>query len=435
MLEDTDNIENPMWVYESYEITAATARMMYPKAELPFNASGRSKVEYTEYWERPHKNSQGKRVIWVAGRVVHDGPNPFRWNPGTTKNEWTGYLPYYIATSGWGTKTSDGNPLKYYVGLLRRQYSVLLEEAKQATAASVQLAYATFPPLVGMGVEQDLLEAFRLGPAARFAIPNPSQHTNLGYLTVPEPPRGVYDLLSIASRYSQDVSKFGALGGGPQPGVGSATESEAVGRNAAAKLNHPLANLQLLAQRVNRDRLMDVENLIGQPVSLLGTEHADSSAPMLRPDEIRGEYANKVKMTTIDQTAVDRVDARFWLDVGQRRPDISPETILSHLVDNPQQEMELAYAGRIFNGQAMEQLITLMSMAAMGEVADLPRQALESQIARDGPATPPGGAGGGGGGGAGDTPAGAPELPTQPGREQQSAARDAAQLNTESAFR
>ena len=383
IINDTDNLEDPMWVYETYQISHDTARRMYPNVDLPMNVSLNSKVEYVEYWEKPSGTSRGKRTVWVAGKVAFDGPNPYRWIVGAgSPDRWAGYIPYYVVPSGWGIQTDDNDADRYYVGIIERQVSVLIEEAKQATAASVQLALATFPPLIGYGVSQEQLNAFRLGPGARFAVPAGDNNARLEFLRVPEPPQGVYSLLSLAASYSADVTKQGALGGSPQSGVGSATEAEATNRSATAKLNDPVEGLQLMVQRVCRHRLMDVEHLIGQPVSLLGTHASDETVSVLRADEIRGEYGNRVKLSTTGQSAIDRIDARFALDARQRAPELSPEWVLSHIpgVENPQQMIEEAKAAQLFDSPAMQQVFTLWTMALLGDLAEAPRQALERQL-------------------------------------------------------
>lgn len=395
VFEEPGKRHDPGYVYEAFRVFVGDAKHIYPKATGSWaSAPPHERVERIEYWEKPRANSKGRYLVWINDEVVVDEVNPYHWETARStrrKRDYTGYLPYHIRPSGWGEVTATSDPSKLYVGILRRNHSVMDAVAVQATNAHVQLALATFPVVLTTGLPES--KEITIGPGKKIAVATAEE--TVQFIPWPQLPDGTFSLLAQTTQWSNDLTKFGALGGVPLRGVDTATEADTVVRNATAKLHHPLNAVRAVVMAVNRQILQDIEHLILQPVSLFGSLGGNGAEVTISPEDIDGFYANAVEMTTSAQVALDRAESRLWMDAYVRLPGLSAETVLERMgVEDPTGEQKARAAEEAARHPMMQQLYTLLALASLGPAAESVRSALAAQIAQGATVTPAGGGGG-----------------------------------------
>ncbi len=382
VFEDPDRPHDPSYVYEAYKIRVGTALRLYPAGAHSWRGKqAQHLVQLVEYWSKPKGDDRGRHVVWIEDEPVVDDPNPYSWATSRStegRPDYAGYVPYHVRPSGWGEHHRDGDPEKLYVGMLRRQHSLLDAEAQQATAANAQLMVSTFPMVITYGLTEE--QRVEVGPGKRIRLDDPdSQRVEI--LRWPELPESVFALLAQVGRWSNELTKFEALGGVPLRGVDTATEADSVVRNAAAKLHRPVAHLRSLVAAVNRQVLQDIERVIEQPVTLFGSTGGGGAEVTLGPEDIDGFYANSVQLGTSDQAALDRIEARLWMDAFVRLPGLSEQQVMENIgIEDPYQEQLRREEEEAFRSPEQRQLRTLLSLAALGPAAELIRNSMVRRL-------------------------------------------------------
>ena len=244
--EDPSNPWDPQYVYEEYEIYASEALEKYPEMVNEYTGDPMRKLPYVEMWTKPYKDSPGKYTCWVDGKVLHESDNPYSWETKESTPEmpnYDGYVPYAIVDPGFGDVDGDNKPEDRYASILRPIRSVLTSEARYLTELEAWLRMYVFPAVVttNMSELEDGEKEFRLGPGSHLNL-RPDQ--SIETLKWGEAPLTLMQGLSRVNNYADEASKFGSLGGQPLVGVESATESDALLRNAAVKLGGPVNAMQ-----------------------------------------------------------------------------------------------------------------------------------------------------------------------------------------------
>lgn len=309
---------DPDCVYEAYLTKVATARILYPEANGAWTQKKQQEeVRVVEYWEKPSGHNKGVRRIWIEGERVLNKPNPYFWVDyvdDAGQPVYTGYIPYFIADSGWGDGHLGANPEKRYVGMIRRIHSMLKTEARQLTAADAQLRISTFPLIKLKDIEEDDEHPIQLGPGAKVSL---SGEQDIEAMAWPQLDPGLFNIIKNVHAYTNELAQFQTLSGIPQSGVDSATEADQNFRSATAKLEAPIRGLKSIITRVNETVLMDIENIFEAPVTLYGAADGMPGAIELKPEWIDGFYENFVELKTSDQRALDAANAVRWANLYQ----------------------------------------------------------------------------------------------------------------------
>lgn len=105
------------------------------KWNLWSNPKGRTlqdDVEYVSYWDNGYRCDlfDGEPVLRVKGGVV---------------SHKYGFVPYVFIDSGLGNQSSDGDPVKRYVGMLRYMFGLLVAESRDFSISDVVLKHAAWP--------------------------------------------------------------------------------------------------------------------------------------------------------------------------------------------------------------------------------------------------------------------------------------------------
>lgn len=309
---------DPDCIYEAYLTKVATAKILYPEASGTWtNKKQQEDVRVVEYWEKPSGNNKGVRRIWIEGERVVNKVNPYYWVDYVDdkgKPVYTGYIPYFIADSGWGDGHLGAAPANRYVGMIRRIHSMLRTEARQLTAADAQLRISTFPIIKLKGIEEDDEHPIQLGPGAKVAL---NDEQDIAAMEWPQLDPGLFNIIKNVHAYTNELAQFQTLSGIPQSGVDSATEADQNFRSATAKLEAPIRGLKSIITRMNETVLMDIEHIFEAPVTLYGAADGMPGAVVLKPEDIDGFYENFVELKTSDQRALDAANAVRWANLYQ----------------------------------------------------------------------------------------------------------------------
>ena len=237
-----------------------------------------------------------------------------------------------------------------------------------------------FPALVTVNMDEleDGEKEFRLGPGTHMNI-RPDQQVDI--LRWGEAPLTLMQGLQRVNSYADEASKFGALGGAPQVGVDTATESETLLRNAATKLSGPISGMQRACQKVNSWVLMDIEHIIGTSVTLYGAFVNTANETTLKPSDINGYYHTNVTFETTDENMVNARKARLWADLYRIMPGLSERTAMDKMgIDHPTQEQDERSVEDLMRSMPMQQAQMLMALAGLGEVGDIVREAYAAAL-------------------------------------------------------
>lgn len=317
---DPDDPYDPSYAYEFYQMRVDEAKRLFPEAGGSWKTERRSPtdtVRYVEYYEKPSKDSKGKRIIWIDNERVLDEVNPYYYVCGVDesgKDTYDGWVPYACAPSGWGDVDSKNMPVDRYVGILRYMHDVLEAEAQTATAGIAQLRVSTFPPIKMWGGTTDKEKGFRFGPAAVMKFTGPKTDQDAEVMNLPGMPSGVSEILNRTHQWANELSRFNTLGGGAQRGVDTATEADLNVRNASSRLTGPVAGITGLVTRVNSMILKTNELVLEAPVVIYGASDAGPGVVVLNPEDIDGFYMTFVSLQTTEQAALDRALLKTWAD-------------------------------------------------------------------------------------------------------------------------
>jgi len=393
--EDPDHPEDPWFCYESYEIRVSAAIRLFPevKAYLSTRRDG-DKVRLVEYWSKPRGTSKGKRCVYIDDVKVLDKANPYRWVSGLTasgKELYDGYIPYFIADSGWGDVDADSAPHQRYVGMIRYIRSVIETEARQLTAADAQLRIATFPVTILKGISEDDEHPITLGPATKIHMPA-GDDASITTLSWPDVPAGVWNILQRLHGYANELAKFESLGGQAPRGVSTATESQQVFQSASAKLAGPMSGLRSLFTRINRSILQDIELVIEGPVTLYGAIEGSSGVTTLNPEDIDGFYDTFVELKTSDQAQLNRANMMMWANLYQVF-NLDREYAMAQAgIKNPAERIANRATEDVFFDPRQHELRVAMSMAGQGELGQIIQQRMMATMGNPEGQPPPGGA-------------------------------------------
>ena len=369
--EDPSNPWDPQYVYEEYEIYASEALEKYPEMVNEYTGDPMRKLPYVEMWTKPYKDSPGKYTCWVDGKVLHESDNPYSWETKESTPEmpnYDGYVPYAIVDPGFGDVDGDNKPEDRYASILRPIRSVLTSEARYLTELEAWLRMYVFPAVVttNMSELEDGEKEFRLGPGSHLNL-RPDQ--SIETLKWGEAPLTLMQGLSRVNNYADEASKFGSLGGQPLVGVESATESDALLRNAAVKLGGPVNAMQRACQRINSWILMDIEKILETEVTLYGSFSADSSEVTIKPSDINGYYYTNVTFETTDEMMINARKARLWADLYRIMPALSERTAMDKMgIDDPTNEQDERSIENIMRSMPMQQVQIMVALAGLGEV-------------------------------------------------------------------
>jgi hypothetical protein len=371
VLEDPDDPYDPTYVYEYYTMRAGTARRFFPDAigSWAKDKKDTDTVTYVEYWTKPHGTDKGKRCVWIDNEKVLEKDNPYHWVASVNEDgedTYDGYIPYFIADSGWGDVNAENKPEDRYVGILRYMHDILETEARQLTAADVQTRVATFPILKGWNLESDAEKPFRIGPASLLRLNGDKNNSDVEIMPFPDLPRGVTDLLNRLHNFANELTRFNTLGGGPQKGVDTATEADLNVRNASAKLSGPVSGLQSLLTRVNKTVLQDIELVLEAPVVLYGAADSGPGMVTLNPEDINGFYLTFVQLQTSEQAALDRALLKTWGD-AMHTFDLDPEYAMRQAgIENPTERIVRSAEHKVFIDPMMHQLRVMTELGEGG---------------------------------------------------------------------
>jgi len=320
IMEDPDSPEDPKSVYEHVKIPAAAARRMFPEISTKAlaNKNDDDDVRVIECWTKPEGTSQGERIMWLEDERVFTKKNPYSWQVGTDRNgkpTYDGYVPYFIADSGWGDIDAQKAPHERYVGIIRFIRSVIETEARQVTAADAQMRVSTFPFAIFRGIGED--QQVNIKPGARINLNGTKDEQDIEFKQWPSVPDGIWQLISSVHNAANESARFSQLSGMPQRGVNTATEAGQNFQSASAKLQGPVEGLRSLMMRVNRSILQDVEFLFEAPITLYGAAMEGPGAVMLSPEDIGGFYETFVELKTSDEVMLSNAKMRQWADAYQ----------------------------------------------------------------------------------------------------------------------
>jgi len=309
---------DPDCVYEAYLTTVAAAKQLFPEVSGTWKELlPETEARVVEYWEKPMGSHKGVRRIWINGERVLNKVNPYHWVCGLTDagaNIYDGYVPYFIADSGWGDGALGTRPEKRYVGMIRRLHSMLETEARQLTSADAQLRISTFPVAVFKGFDPDDEHPVQFGPGARIDVQDEQE---ISLLAWPQLDPSVFNIIRSVHTYMNELAQFQTLAGIPQSGVDTATEADQNYRAASSKLDGPIRGLRSVITRVNETILMDIEHIFEAPVTLYGAMDGMPGTITIKPEWIDGFYENFVELKTSDAKALDAANAVRWGNLKQ----------------------------------------------------------------------------------------------------------------------
>lgn len=319
VFEDPTNPYDPLYVYEAYEITRVEAERLYPQAKGTWkqNAKRLDTVRVLEYWEKPRNTSRGKRCIWIEDERVVNKVNPYNWVEAvsdTGQNIYCGYVPYFMADSGWGDGDVGAAPHERYVGIIRRIHSLIETEARQLTAADAQLRISTFPLINLKNIEEDDEHPIKIGPGAKI---HTDETQDISAVVWPHLDPALFAIISRVHTYTNELAQFQSLSGTPQAGVDSATEADQNYRSASSKVNGPLSAIKSVIMRMNETVFQDIQYIIEAPVTLYGAADGMPGVVHLLPEWIDGFWENFVELKTSDHRALDAAKAMQWANLYQ----------------------------------------------------------------------------------------------------------------------
>jgi hypothetical protein len=395
VFEDEARPHDPMFVYEAYETNRQDAERLFPESKgIWKKKDALDTVRILEYWEKPNKRSRGRRIVWVDDERVINKPNPYHWVTSLTDSGqelYDGYVPYFIADSGWGDGDTGAAPHERYVGLIRRIHSLLKTEARQLTAADAQLRIGTFPLIKIMGIEEDDEHPIKLGPGAKIHLNDKEQ--DVSAVEWPRLDPALFAIVSRVHTYVNELAQFEVLSGSPQPGVDSATEADQNYRAASAKLGGILSGMKSVITRMNETVFMDVEHIFEAPVTLYGAADGAPGVIELDPEWIAGFYENFVELKTSDQRALDAANAVRWANLYQVFGLDAEYAMKMAGIPNPRQRLARRAEENVFNDPRMHELRVAQAMQGMGPAGEMASQIVLQNMITGSPdaagATPP----------------------------------------------
>ncbi len=393
IVEDPDDPIDPKYVYEFYEIYADEARRRYPEYAEDFYLDDQGdpleKIEFVEMYTKPQNEYAGEHKMWVKGRLVFEDRNPYCWETAASteeKPDFEGYIPYIIRDSGWGEVDQNNDPKDRYVGILRYIHPVLQAEARQLTAADIQLRYSTFAPIITRNIMDDDTP-IELGAGKRINLVDDQE---IEFRKLPEVNLSVFQMMDRVHNYTSELSKLGTLGGQPQRGVESATEADLNVRNAAVKLQGCVASLRSCVAIASMQVFQDIEHILESSITIGGFSRRGASEITIKPSELDGFYAVDVELHTSDRAAIEMRDMMVWSQLYQTYGGmLSAETAMENSgIENPQEEMLKASVNLLFMSEPAQQVRTMMMLKGLQGQASEVLQAFQQNMVNQQSALP-----------------------------------------------
>lgn len=370
VFEDPNNHRDPEYVYLSYKIRVGEAKRLFPDATGEWKKLGEfEKVEYLEYWEKPKFNPDGtwepgKYVQWIENSRVHDDDNPYP------------YVPIAIEDSGYGILTAEPKPEDKYVGFAQNMHEIFKAEAVQMTSWQAVLKMTAFPMITARNIGDE--KEIGVGPGLINRLEGTEGEPGSEELRIekmPEVPLGLLQFVDKTTQIANSALKINVLGGLPQPGVETATESDQNLRNASVKLSYAVSAIERLVKKINRWIFMDIELVLEAPVTMFGAGADSPSEIVLKPMDIKGYYETHVELVTADKDAVNQVNARFWAEMYRVVPFLSLHTAMEKMgLDDPQAEMIKRASEDVFLSEEFRLIRTMTGAQSFGELAQLLQQ-------------------------------------------------------------
>lgn len=120
------------FVFEVQERRAFDVSKRWPHWGNPENKRIYDKVKYVEYWDNKY------RCVLIDGEPVLKIPG------GVAAHKY-GFIPYTLIDSGLGNISSDNDPVKRYVGILRYIYDLLIAESRDFSISDSVLKKTAWP--------------------------------------------------------------------------------------------------------------------------------------------------------------------------------------------------------------------------------------------------------------------------------------------------
>jgi hypothetical protein len=413
--EDPDNPEDPKYVYEFVWLPAGIVRNAYAEdPSFPAKAlAGKNDddlVRVMECWTKPEGTSRGQRILWVDEERVFAKPNPYSWQTGETdsgKPTYDGYVPYFIADSGWGDVDAMRAPHERYVGIIRFIRSVIETEARQVTAADAQMRVSTFPFAVFRGISAD--QKVEIKPGGRINLNGTRDEQDIEFKVWPSVPDGIWQLIASVHNAANESARFSQLSGMPQRGVDTATEAGQNFSSASAKLGGIVNGLRSVLMRMARSSFQDIQHLIEEPVTIFGASAEGPGVVQLGPEDIAGFYESFIELKTSDELALSNSRMRQWADAYQVFGLDKEYSMRMAGIKRPRQRIANRLAEDLIFDPRSHEMRMMLAMAGQGAIGQKMAQSiLQTATAQQATTEPPQS---GAGGFPGLPPAGAP-IPT-----------------------
>ena len=320
VFEDPDGINSgaPRYVFEAYKARVNDVQPLFPgQTDLFDEKDALSSVEYVEYYSLPYKGDEGRHVIWIDNKVALDDINPFSWETSTSTKkdrDYTGFIPYFIGDPGWGDIGEDSKPEDRCVSIIRPIRSVIEAETRFLTSLEAFLRLYVWPILKAHGLSDEQIGALEVGPGKIWKLPSKDENIDIDTLTFGEIPLSLLQGMDRVNAYADETTKLGALSGTRQPGVDTATESDALISNAATKLSGPVKTLRRCATVINEWALQTIEHVIEAPVTVVGALDHGPAEVTIGPDDIRDYTYTQVELESTDQQMLSARKARIALE-------------------------------------------------------------------------------------------------------------------------
>ena len=370
VFEDPDNPEDPKSVYECVKIPAGAARRLFPEIRKPLlSKNDDDLVRVIECYTKPEGTSQGERIMWLEDERIFSKKNPYSWQVGTDSNgkpTYDGYVPYFIADSGWGDVDAMKAPHERYVGIIRFIRSVIETEARQITAADAQMRVSTFPFAVFRGIGED--QKITIKPGAKIHLNGTKEEQDIEFKQWPSVPDGIWQLISAVHTQANESAHFSQFSGMTQRGVDTATEAGQNMQSASAKLQGPVDGLRSLMMRMNRTVFQDTEHLFEAPITLYGAALEGPGAVVLSPEDIGGFYLTFVELKTSDEAALSNVKMRQWADAYQVFGLDKEYAMRMAGIKFPRQRITNRLAENIVDDPRSHEMRMMLAMAGQGAV-------------------------------------------------------------------
>lgn len=366
--EDPSDHRDPKYVYVEYDVNVEDAKVMVPEATGDWTLlDDYETVKYLEYWTKPAFKPDGsfdpgKFIQWIEEERVNEEENPYP------------YIPIAIEDAGFGDNYRGVKPIDKYVGIAQHSTDMFIAEAQQMTAWNTASGMIAFPPTKAWNMDET--RVINIGPGGITHLNGDKGQPgaeDFEFAQWPEVPQAVLALVDKTTQYANAALKMDTLSGMPLRGVDTATEADQQIRNAASKLEGPLAGMSRLVVRISRWVLMDIELVLKTGVTIYGTKSIDPEVVSLAPKDIKGYYDVSAEFTTTDADAISQMKARFWGEMYRTIPFLSAMSAMERgqIADDPMAEMQKRAAEDILLSPEMRQIRLMTAAQQYGQLSEM----------------------------------------------------------------